>query len=1288
MDTAERSLPRRCPPRPARPAGGRLALAAGLLALLAAAAPAARALDPSKALTQLGLDTWHTDHGLPNATVNAVLHSRAGYVWLGTYDGLARFDGERFVTLGQRDGLGNNGVRALHEDHRGDLWVGTNGGGLARLSAGRVQRFTTADGLPSDIVWSLHGDVRDGSLWIGTNGAGLARLRDGRVERFDPARSGRAIYAIAQQRDGTLWLGAQDDGLRRLAPDGTWSTLTQADGLPPGLVTGLAVDRDGTLWGGTAGGGLFAIRDGRLLPLPAWLLPLRSANVTVLLADEDGELWVGTNGTGLARCASGQVAWLTARDGLGEVIYALRRDRSGALWVGTNGAGVSRLRDGSFTTYTRREGLSRDFAYAAFEDRSGRLWAGTAGGLDRLEGDRFVAASPPGLRPVAVRSIAEGPDGALWIGTYGAGVWRRRDGRWQGFSQRDGLASDNVRAVLVDRAGRPWAATLAGLSVLEDGRWRSYHVADGLPSDSLIGLAEGPDGSLWMGTDGRGLARFHDGRFQVFGTRDGLPSELILSLRFDADGRLWVGTNGGLAWGREGRFVSVGSASGLPSDAVTQVTEDGQGHLWLGTSRGTVRVSRVALEQHVLDPRGRELEVEAFDRADGMKSSQCTAPGQPGAVRTADGRLWFPTTHGLARLDPRRLLRDTRPPPVVVEEVTLDGQPLPADEVLAVPPGRHRLGFRYTTLAFQPPGRTAVRFQLEGFEADWVEAGDRRRVDYTSVPPGAYVFRIAARTGRGPWGPSLELPVKVAPRFYQRWSFLLAAGLALVGLVVAGHRLRVRGLEARQAELARLVEERTRGLAEQEARYRDLFEQSLGLLCTHDLEGRLLSVNPAAAEALGRAPAELLGRLLPELLPEELRPRFDRYLARMRSERAVAGTMVLLHASGERRTWRYRNVLRERPGGSAHVIGFAQDVTEEAAIQTALRESEQRFRQLAAHIEAAFFMRSMDPPALLYVSPGFERIWGRPATISAAEFAQTVHPDDRATLAAAYARQLEGYDVEYRIVRPDGSLRWIRSRAFPVADDRGRPWRVAGLAEDITARKAVEKLRDDLAHTLVHDLRNPLTSILACLELLELDGPQATESGERVIRIARDSGAKMLGMVEAILDVTRLESGALPLQRQPLDLAELAREVLAQQRPLAEPRRQSLEAELPPGLPRAWADRALLGRVLQNLVGNAIKFCPEGGHVRVRVTPPQGPHGPLTVHVCDDGPGVPEELRESLFDKFAAGRQMGRGAGLGLLFCRLAVEAHGGRIALERFGGPGASFTFTLPVAGDEPDTL
>ncbi len=1472
-----------------------------LLVWAEAARCADAGLDPTKALTQLGLDSWTTDQGLPNATVNAVRQTRDGYVWLGTYDGLARFDGSRFTVFHQGQGLGSNGVRALAEDRDGALWIGTNGGGVSRLVRGAFTRFTTADGLPSEIVWSLAVDVRDGSLWAGTNGGGLARLRGRRFEPVAPADSGRVVAAIAQAPDGTLWLAAGAEGLRRISPDGRSTAFTQAEGLPSGLVNTVTLARDGTLWGGSTSGP-FRIRDGVLTPLPAGLEALRSANVSSIVEDAAGTLWFGTNGAGVARFAGSRLSFLGAADGVGDVVYSLLLDGGGQLWIGTNGAGVHRLRDDSFTTYGAREGLSRDFAYTTFQDRDGTLWVGTAGGLDRMVDGRFVGASPPFDRPIGVRSITEDAAGTLWVGTYGAGVWSRTGSRWRQHSSRDGLASDTVRAVLVDRTGRVWAATNGGLSVREGETWRSFHAADGLPLESLIGLAEDRDGAIWVGSDGGGLVRYADGRFRVFTTRDGLASDLTLALHVDGDGVLWVGTNGGLSRRTARGFESFTSVAGLSTSAVTQIVADAQGRAWLGTSLGIARVDRSAFRS------GAALEAETFDRLDGMRSSQCTAPGQPAGFRTRDGRLWFATTRGVATVDPARLRIDTEPPGLVVEEVTLDGRTVPFDAGvgfgagIVVPPGPVRLELRFAVLARLASQRPTVRFRLEGFDPGWVDAGDRRRVDYTGAPPGAYRFRLQGRSRSGAWGePGLVLPVRVRPFFYQTRTFAALSLLAAAGLVTLGFRLRTSGLRARQRELTRLVEERTKGLAAEkeratsahrdaerllrereraeaelrrqgaylaslhetslavmdrletdallgalveraaallgapdgflyletpdasrlecrvwlgnrprdqfagpnegavghawksgepvviddydvwsgrspqvppgafgsmlavplrfggrvrgalglahapsnlgfgeeerrrlvsfaqlasialdnahlfanertaretaerleaavrdelaertraqrqaersESRYRDLFEQSLGLLCTHDLGGTLLSVNPAAARALGRPRQEIEGRRLQEFLPPEVQPAFERYLSLIGREREAAGRLVVLDAKGERRTWRYRNVLRDDPDGQPFVIGFSQDVSEEEAFQAALRESEERFRQLAENIDAAFFIRTPDPPSILYISPAYERIWGRPRTSSLEEFLTTVHPEDRPMLVAAVARQAEGYDVEYRIVRPDGEIRWIRSRTSPIADEEGRVFRVAGIAEDITARKSVERMRDDLTHTLVHDLRNPLTSITAALDLIERSfEPSAPDAPRAMLQVARRGGRKLLTMVDAILDVSRLEEGAMPLSLEPVPLAPLAEEVQELQRPLAHAQGVTLRNEVPVDLADALADRALLARVLQNLVGNAIKFTPSGGTIRVRAVRCPEQAGMLAVTVEDDGPGIPEEVRARLFEKFVTGRQSGRGSGLGLLFCRLAVEAQGGRIRAESPVGGGATLRFTLPV--------
>lgn len=756
-------------------------------------AEAPQGLDPAKALTQYGVDVWSTDQGLPSATVNAVLQTQDGYLWLGTHEGLARFDGQRFVVFNRSSvkELGNNGVRALCEDRQGALWIGTNGGGLARFRAGRFESSGVGD-------------------------------------------SGRTISAIVPDPDGGVWLATQGDGLRHVSASGAWSALTRADGLPLDALNALVRASDGTLWAGSAGAGVFRVRSGRVLPPLAELAPLAAVNVSRILEDRDGTLWIATNGAGLGRWARGKLTLATRAEGLpGDAVYSLWQDRDGSLWLGTNGAGLGRLRDGSFTVYGRREGLSRDFAYTALEDRHGRLWVGTAGGLDRLQHGRFVNVPLPGAGVVAVRSLAEDLDGGLWIATYGAGIFRWADGHLTRHRAADGLAHDNVRAVLVDPDGRVWAATLGGLSVLDRSTWRTYRTVDGLPKDSLIGLARDRDGALWVGTDGAGLCRFKEGRFQVYTTRSGLASNVVLALFMDAAGKLWAGTNGGLSRLDGERFTSFTAASGLPSDSVTQLTDDEAGDLWLGSSRGVSRVSKAALEQAAHPER--RLSAVTFDRADGLRSSQCTAPGQPAGIRARDGRLWFATTQGIVVVDVQRLRRHVDAPPVAMEDVLLDGHSVAAGAELAVPPGTARLEFRYTGVALLAPSRVTFRYRLDGFDEDWVESLERA-AQYTSLRPGSYAFHVSARLGDGPWNPSpAVVALRVLPHFHQTWAFLAMVAVALVGLLGGGHRLRIRQLEASRRELAALVGERTRSLAEEAQQAERLLAATQALGSTLDL---------------------------------------------------------------------------------------------------------------------------------------------------------------------------------------------------------------------------------------------------------------------------------------------------------------------------------------------------------------------------------------------------------------------------------------------------------------------
>jgi signal transduction histidine kinase len=257
------------------------------------------------------------------------------------------------------------------------------------------------------------------------------------------------------------------------------------------------------------------------------------------------------------------------------------------------------------------------------------------------------------------------------------------------------------------------------------------------------------------------------------------------------------------------------------------------------------------------------------------------------------------------------------------------------------------------------------------------------------------------------------------------------------------------------------------------------------------------------------------------------------------------------------------------------------------------------------------------------------------------------------------------------------SIRWMN---LPVLSGAAPVGRLIVL-RDVTDERLLAKMRDDLTNTMVHDLRNPLTVIVGSLDLLENgDAGEITFGQEQVLAVMRQGAERMLNLVAAILDVSRLESGQMPLEREPVALRTLAADMLAMQTVLAQEKQLRLICDVPPTLPPALIDVDLIRRVFQNLIGNAIKFTPPGGAICIDAQSDPSDRNKLIVSISDTGPGLPPDIQARLFQKFVTGRVRGRGSGLGLAFCRLAIEAHGGRIWAENGPSEGATFKFTLPI--------
>lgn len=791
-----------------------LAAALALLALRAAA------LAPNRALTQARLSVWTNESGLPQNTIDAIVQTRDGYLWMGTEEGLVRFDGVRFVVIDRQSApaLRSPFISSLFEAGDGTLWIGTYGGGLARLRDGRVEAFHP-EILGADRIREMHAGA-DGALFAATAGGGLLRIDGEKVTRFT-TRDGLPtdrLWAIEDDGARGLWVATHGGGVVRWRDGRVQQKITTAEGLPNDFARAIFRDADGTLWIGTDGGGVAAWRDGAMVNLLTTSNGLPSNLIRTLHRDHDGSLWIGTD-AGLARWLGGRAEAIGVAEGLpSPLIRATAEDREGSLWVGTTG-GVARLSDTRFLSFTRKEGLPVDPMRAVLQDRDGRIWAGTeGGGLCAVDPAPVrCLTTKDGLPHDSVYALAAARDGGLWAGTDGGGAVRVRDGKV--VETVPALPNSRVRAIVEMDDGSLWISTTVGLAHvwsaggLKAAAPRVTRVRE-LEDRQLRPLLALPDGTLLVGTDGAGLWRVDprtDQATAVAAAGRGLQSDRVFSLAPDANGgAIWIGTSGGglsrldLA---TGAVRTLTRADGLHDDVVFQVVDAG-GDLWLTSNRGLYRVSRDRVLAAMKGIKS-DLAGTVYGGTDGMPSAECNA-ASPAVIRARDGRLWVSTARGIAVADPRATSRNALPPPVHVEEVRVDGDPAPAGP-LRVPSGAQRLEIRYTALGLRAPERVTFRYLLEGYDRDWVDAGTSRVAHYTRLAPGSYTFRVTAANEDGVRSAGeARLGVTVAPRWFETlWARL--AAIVLAAAAVWG------GLRARKnkelAGMAAQLEETNRQLA-------------------------------------------------------------------------------------------------------------------------------------------------------------------------------------------------------------------------------------------------------------------------------------------------------------------------------------------------------------------------------------------------------------------------------------------------------------------------------------------
>lgn len=809
---------------------------------------------------------WETDDGLPQSSVIAMTQARDGYLWLGTLNGLVRFDGIHFAVFDENNtpGLKSSRVVSLFEDSRGQLWIGTETAGVALAKEGRVISLDIGrQGREGRLLFACE-DSR-GAVWLYTASGELCRHDQGQVNvwHLDTEAFGQPRAAIAEST-GAVWIGTQT----RLATVDPASSFGRAD-LPlqsldvRGGLDSLVARPSGGHW--RLVNRRIQLWNANHLERDLAAYPWGTRPVSATCTDHDGNLIVGTLGAGVFWFdASGGVHHLSTKQELSNnYVLSLVVDREGSLWVGTDGGGLNRARRQRFATLESSRGLTVQSTCA---DAEGGVWIGyNDGGIDHWSEGRLTRLYPvEGFTNLPVRAVLADQSGRVWAGTLRAGLRQLQDGAFSQPATARSLPPD-ILALHQDRQGRLWVGTESGLACHEEPNWRIYTTRDGLVSPVVRAIADDAEGRLWIGTVGGGLHCLKDGQIVAFGKAQGFPSDHISSLHVDAAGVLWVGTDGGgLVRMHEGRWKQYTVREGLQSNSIGYLLEDLEGFLWIGSHAGLMRVPKQALNELAGNQQAQDriatIPCRTYERADGLPTCECSLGSQPGACRTTDGRLWFPTIKGLAFAHPDQLRPNTTPPPVAIEAVLVDGQPqntngfrVPWPDALHVPPRKERIEIHYTSLNLAAPDRARFRYRLHGHESSWIDAGERRSVPYSQLPPGEYRFEVTACNEDGVWNPvGQTLAIVVAPPFWRTWWFLGITSASLLGLLIgAVHFFSTQRLHR---QLARL--EQQQALERDRSRIaRDLHDQLGASLTQIALLGELAEADkdaPAAVEEHAR----------------------------------------------------------------------------------------------------------------------------------------------------------------------------------------------------------------------------------------------------------------------------------------------------------------------------------------------------------------------------------------------------------------------------------------------------
>jgi ligand-binding sensor domain-containing protein/signal transduction histidine kinase/CheY-like chemotaxis protein len=1290
-----------------------------VLSFLTAMVSALYSLEPKKTVTQYIHRSWQEEDGLPQVSVKAIRQSGNGYLWLGTEEGLARFDGIRFEIFDKNNILKKikkNSINCLWPEQQETLWIGTEDG-LLYLNRKGTSIYTTKNGLAHNKISYIIKD-RNSNLWIGTEN-GLNRFKDGRFTTYS-IRDGlahAAVRHICEDIHGILWVSTLK-GLNRIQQSGNRIKIT---GFTAGELSGNAVncvynDSAGNLWIGTNNGLMrrkFGTRIPKFFSRAAGLL---ATPVHTILEDKDGHIWIGTD-EGLYRFRNDVFSHFGIREGLTQTcVLALFEDIEGNLWIGTKGGGLNCLGDGKFTVYTTMEGLSNNAVLPIFQDNDDSLWIGTDQGLNHMKNGNISQYNEPEGFNKPIKAILRDSKGNLWIGTFGDGLYgnktieekdyddstnRKREynpinsqteleksettgtqnnmdnetippldelsqpieKKHTGaviFEKKADFPNNFVRALQEDHTGNLWIGTMGGLVKMTDGSITVYSQKNGLSDDHVRVLHEDRFRNLWIGTED-GLNRYANNKFISYNpAQKDSGGTRFFSIYEDPgrEGIMWFGTDRGLYRWKYGEFKRIGSEQGLCDDNVYIILPEGNHNFWFSCNKGIYRISRKDIHNY-FDKKIPSVRCTLYNELDGMKSRECNASA---GIVSRDDTLWFPTMKGLASIDTTNIKLNLIRPPVLLEEITADNKkylPQQWDESskMIFKAGTQRFEIRFTALSFSAPEKVKFTFLLDGYDKTWSDASTSRTAYYPKIPPGHYVFKVKACNNDGIWNDSAStLSFYLKPYIYQTFWFYILLALIVTITIFLLYLFRLRQLKHREKELEEMVE----------------------------IWDKNLKVRNEALEAMERIIKDInmetgFENLLQSILKKALAlfPDMNK------------GTFLI-----------YDNKAKQ----FRYMAQKGYDPDELKQLSYTYEEAIERYTTNTAQLEEGlYFIDAPDDTADKRNNIQGSRMQQN-AEPTASSAGQQPHPYSMLVMTLTIEGRVEGFLVLDNITNTIDygtaaiqTLSLFREHAvsavYKAMIMKQLETRVNERTADLLqaneslreAKEAAEKAnlaKSRFLANMSHEIRTPMNAVLGFTELLL--GEVSDPHHKKYLESVSSSGKTLLNLINDILDLSKIESGKMELQYEAVNPRNVLKEIESIFANNVKEKALDFIIEVAPDLPDAlYLDNVRLRQILFNLVGNAVKYT-DSGFVKLSVKK-RGAGLPEKVDVIfsvqDSGIGIKVEQLDSIFEAFEArGHRSGKygGTGLGLAITKRLTEMMRGDITVRSKIGKGSTFEVIL----------